>query len=228
MKNPLKTLTKFEYILWGVSLITVFCSYFFSSEQSVISLISSLVGVSALIFVSAGNVLGQALTVVFAVLYGIVSFQLRYYGEMITYLAMTAPMAICALVSWIKHPYKDKNVVEVGTVSKKQGVFLFVSSIFVTVAFYFILGAFNTANLIVSTVSVLTSFVASALTFLRSPFYALAYALNDIVLIVLWVLASIQDVRYLPMIFCFVMFLINDLYGFFNWSRMRKHQSMPD
>lgn len=50
---------------------------------------------------------------------------------------------------------------------------------------YFILRAFNTANIIPGTISVTTSFVAVYLTFRRSPYFALAYAANDVVLIVL-------------------------------------------
>ena len=218
-------LTKWEKLLWLLSVLVVLGTFLLFQSKDVLSLIASLIGVSALIFVSTGQVFGQVLIIIFAVLYGIASLRFRYYGEMITYLGMSAPMAICALVSWIRHPYKDKSSVEVGSVSKKQAILMCVSGILVTVAFYFILGAFNTANLTVSTASVLTSFIASYLTFLRSPFYALAYAINDVVLIVLWILATISDPSVLPMIFCFVMFLVNDLYGFFNWCRMRNRQA---
>ena len=51
---------------------------------------------------------------------------------------------------------------------------------------------------------------------MRSPYYALFYSFNDIVLIVLWTLATITDIGYLPMILCFVIFLVNDIYGFVN------------
>ena len=79
-----------------------------------------------------------------------------------------------------------------------------------------------------STVSVATSFFAAYLTFLRSPYYALAYTANDIVLIVLWVISSFQDPSYLSMVACFVMFLFNDLYGFFNWLKMQRKQARAD
>ncbi len=97
-------------------------------------------------------------------------------------------------------------------------------AVVVTAAFYFILEYFNTANIVPSTISVTTSFVACYLTFCRSPYYALGYAANDVVLIVLWVLASVKDPSCIPMIACFVMFLANDLYGFFNWRKMMKAQ----
>ena len=98
------------------------------------------------------------------------------------------------------------------------------STIAVTTLFYFILGALGTASLWVSTISVATSWVAVYLSWLRSPYYAIGYAANDVVLIVLWVMASLRDGSQLPMIFCFVMFLANDLYGFVNWRRMQHKQ----
>ena len=93
-----------------------------------------------------------------------------------------------------------------------------------TAAFWFILGAFDTSNLLWSTVSVATSFFAASLTFLRSPYYAVAYAANDAVLIVLWILAALEEPSHVPMIVCFAAFLVQDIRGFFYWQRMKMRQ----
>lgn len=224
IKNIFKTFSKFELRLWLSSLFAVVISYLLSGSKDILSLIASVIGATALIFVSKGHVFGQVLTVIFAVFYGIISYFFRYYGEMITYLCMTSPIAVMSVISWIKHPYKDTAQVRVNKMKRRQiKIMLFFTAI-VTFIFYFILKALGTANLIVSTISVATSFSASYLTFMRSELYALFYAANDVVLITLWILASITDIKYLPMIFCFTVFLINDVYGFFNWKRMRKSQ----
>ncbi len=220
--GSIKSLTKFERTLWICSVLTVVTAFIFSGD--VLNLVASLIGVTALIFVAKGLVLGQVLTVVFSIFYGIISFEFRYYGEMITYLGMTAPIALAAVFSWLKHPFKETEQVEVNRLSSKQKVGLGVGAIIVTAVFYFILKAMGTGSLIPSTVSVTTSFLASGLTFFRNPYYALGYSANDIVLIILWVIASAEDISYLPMVFCFVAFLANDLYGFFNWKRIEKSQ----
>lgn len=223
-----KTLTKFEFGLWMTSIVVSLLSFFLSGGKNPLNLTASLIGVTALIFVSKGHVLGQLMTVVFAVFYGIISVCFRYYGEMITYLFMTAPMAVAATVSWIKHPYRDTQEIQISRVTKRQLLVMGILAVLVTVLFYFILRAIGNANLGFSTLSVTTSFVASYLTYLRSPYYALGYSANDIVLIVLWVMASFEDISYLPMAACFVMFLANDLYGFYNWSRMQRQQKQPE
>ena len=225
IKNALRSLSKFEIALWLVSLVVVFTSYVLSPDKDALSIVFSLIGVTALIFVSKGMVLGQVLSVVFAVGYAIISFSYKYYGEMFTYVFLTAPSAIAAIISWIKNPYKETEVVKVADLTPKKTALVFALGISVSIGFYFLLGALDTANLIISTVSVLTSFIASAFTYLRSPYYAIAYSLNDVVLITMWILATVERPAYLPMIFCFLMFLVNDLYGFVNWKRLKKEQN---
>lgn len=189
------------------------------------TLMASLIGVTSLIFVAKGNPIGEFLIIIFSIIYGIISYRFAYYGEMITYLGMTAPMAVIALISWLRNPFHgNKAEVEVNRLSRKEIAFMVVLTIAVTILFYFILKAFHTANLIPSTLSVATSFAAVYMTFRRSAYYALGYAFNDAVLIVLWLLASLTDLSYVSVLVCFVVFLANDLYGFINWRRMRARQ----
>ncbi len=224
LKNPFKDLSKFELGLWISSVLVIIVSFVLAGGDSVLNTVASVIGVTALIFVAKGYVLGQVLTVVFAVFYGIISFFMKYYGEMITYMFMTAPIAIMAVVSWIRHPYEGTKEVQVNKLNRKQVYSIIIFGVIITTIFFFILRWLNNASLIVSTVSITTSFVASYLTFLRSPYYALAYAANDIVLIILWVIATVKELSYLPMVLCFVMFFANDIYGYYNWQRMRKRQ----
>ena len=219
-----RELSRFEKCLWLFSLAAVLVSSALSGFGDPLSTIASLIGVTALIFVAKGYVIGQVLTIVFAFFYGFISFFFRYYGEMITYLGMSAPMAALATVEWLRNPYKGTKEVKIKKLTPLSAVLLFVSCALVTFAFYFILKAFGTASLVVSTFSVTTSYLASALTFLRSPYYALAYAANDIVLIVLWIIASLSDISCIPMTVCFIMFFANDMYGFYNWKRMAEKQ----
>lgn len=225
MKNPFRELNRFEWMLWLSSTAVITLSFILSGGGDWLSMTASLIGVTALIFVAKGYVLGQVLTVVFAVFYGIVSYCFRYYGEMITYLGMTAPSAVATAIAWMRHPYKDSSVVEIRRITLRQGRNLALVTAGTTVLFYFILRALGNASLTASTLSIATSVVASCLTFMRSPYYALAYAANDLVLIVLWSVAAVQDITCIPMLMCFIMFFLNDLYGFFNWRRMLKRQS---
>ncbi len=220
------SLTKFEKGLWLVSVLVISVSFLISGGGDYLSLTASLIGVTSLIFIAKGYIIGQVLMVAFSVFYGIISFFFSYYGEMITYLGMTAPMAVMSMISWIKHPYKKTKEVEVARVTKGQLAVILVLTVIVTTAFYFILRALGNASLVISTVSIATSFFAACLTFMRSEYCTLGYAANDVVLIILWITAAKADISCLAMVLCFVMFLFNDLYGFYSWRKMRKRQTI--
>ena len=131
--------------------------------------------------------------IIFSVIYGFISFTFKYYGETITYVFMTMPMAIFALISWVKNPYNENKLeVKINHLKRKDVIFMIIVTLIITIIFYFILKVFNTKNIIPSTISVTTSFIAVYLTFKRSCYYAIGYACNDIVLIILWSLATIE------------------------------------
>ena len=225
MKKILNYFTKFELFLWSFCTALIVVSFFLFEKESYLTLIASVIGVTAIIFNAKGNFIGPLLMINFSIIYGIISFSFSYYGEMITYVGMSMPMAICSLFSWVKNPYKEnKAQVKIRPLKKSDIVLMVILAAAVTVAFYFILKYFNNANLELSTLSVATSFVAAYLNFLRCPYFALAYAFNDIVLIPLWILASIHDTKYISVVVCFIAFLLSDAYSFVNWSKMKKKQ----
>lgn len=226
MKKLLNYFSGLEIALWVSSVLMIVLSFLAFDRTNYMTLLASLIGVTSLIFNAKGNPFGQVLVIIFGLLYGFISYTFAYYGEMITYLGMTMPMAVFALISWLRNPYKgNRSEVKVNSIGKAEQVLMWILTAVVTVLFYFILDYFNTANMIPSTVSITTSFIAVYLTFRRSPYFALAYAANDIILIVLWALASITDIRYISVVACFVAFLFNDIYSFISWQKMKKRQA---
>ncbi len=217
-------LTRFEKALWGVSVTAILVSFAVTGAQDMLTAAVSVVGVTALLFVAKGYVLGQILVAVFAALYGGISFFQQYYGEMITYLGMTAPSAVVTAIVWARHPFRGSREVTVSPLTRGRIVLTAVVTVAATAVFYPVLRALGNADLFVSTLSVTTSMAASCLTALRSPYYAIGYAANDVVLVVLWSVAASRDSAMLPMAVCFLMFLINDLYGFVQWRRMQHRQ----
>lgn len=189
-----KKLSCKERLLWGGSLLVLTVVFYGFSRSTRMAWAASLVGASTLIFCARTEPVGQALMIGFSILYGILSFRCAYYGEMITYLGMSGPMAALSMVSWLLHPFeKGKSQVQIERLSLNKIVCLFFFSLLVTGIFYVVLKELNTAHLKWSTISVFTSFAAVLLTFWRSPYYALGYAAND-------------------------------LYGFCNWRKMEKIQ----
>ena len=218
--------TTAEKVIWSGSFAAISISFFVFDGEGYLSYLASVIGITALILCARGNPLGQLMCIVFGLMYAFISFGFAYYGEVITYLGMSVPMAALSLISWLRNPFKgNKSQVAVNRITKREIPFMLVLAVIVTALMYFALELFGTANLIPSTISVFTSFVAVYLTYRRSPYFALAYGINDVVLMVLWILACLVDISYLSVVICFGVFLVNDIYSFVNWRRMQKRQA---
>lgn len=214
-----------EKILWAASAVCVTVLFCLVPQKNPLTLIATLVGITSLLFTAKGHVSGQFIQLVFCILYALVSLGFKYYGEAITYMGMTFPSDLFAAIVWLKNPSKKgKTEVRMSHLTPKKSAVAILASTAASFIFYFILKKLNTANLEISTVSVFTSMMASVLTIMRVPYYALAYAANDIVLIIMWIMASLENPVYVPMIFNFAVFLVNDLYGFFSWKKLRRLQ----
>lgn len=223
MINPMAGFTKKEWGVWICSLLIIIASNVLSGRLELLTLAAACIGVTSLIFAAKGNVWSQILMIIFSILYGIISWQFRYFGEMITYLGMTMPMAIWSTITWIRNPSENGREVAIQRLTGKHIIILFVCAVIVTFLFFRVLTAFQTPNIVFSTISVTTSFLAASLTMLRSSYYAVGYAANDIVLIVLWILASFENPRYLSVTIIFVIFFFYDIYGFISWKEREKY-----
>ena len=220
MKKLFSSLTAFERFLLLFSLIVITAAFIIFDGNDYISFIASIIGAISLIFCAKGHPIGQVLIIIFSILYGLVALRVKYYGELATYVLMTLPMAVYALIEWIRHPYNEETrEVEVKKISRRDVLSLVISSVAVSVGFYFILGFFETPYLPLATLSVLTSFSAVFLSAKRSPLYAIAYGLNDLVLIALWALSLGESMGNVSVLVCFSIFLIHDIYGFISWYK---------
>lgn len=211
-------------ILIGGSAALLLSFFLQSGEKNYLSLFTSLLGMVAILMVAKGLIIGQYFTFVYGVVYSVLSYFSGYYGECILCAATIVPSAVIAIISWTRNPSRERGKVAVNRLRLKEYLFLCLGAIALTVAAYFLLRAMNTAELVVSTVSFVTSISAAYLLIRRSPFYAVCYIANDVVLIVLWSLAFARGESVLPSVICFCIFLVNDCYGFFNWRRREKLQ----
>ena len=215
---------KKELTAWVLSLTLIMLSQLLLGNTEWAFMVVSMVGISALIYTAKGHVMGPLIMILFSITYSLISLSFDYYGEAITYGGMTLPMSILALIAWVKHPSSEKNQVKTAVLTKREWLICGLYAILVTGALGIVLYLFDTPNLVLSTISVTTSFVAVYLTYKRSQYYAVAYALNDLILIGLWVYASTTHEAYMPLVVCFSLFLIYDIYGYIAWNKMSNKQ----
>ena len=93
MKKEWFALSPGERGLWLFSVAVVALAGVLGGQTTAAGVLGPVIGVTALIYIARGAVLGQVLMVVFSLVYGYLSFQCQYYGEMVTYMGMTGPIS---------------------------------------------------------------------------------------------------------------------------------------
>ena len=222
--NPFEGMKLHEYLILIPSVLLVAIVFFVVPEKDYLSSATAVLGIIMVVFVAKAHVFGQFLALADAILYAVVAYFYHYYGELIISIVLYIPIATMAIVSWAKNKFEDTEEVKV----EKLGFpgILGIGLVFLgtAVSSFFILRALNTPNLIVSVISVSISAAGGYLIIKRSPYYALLYMINDIVLAVLWGLAAKEAHQYLPLAISFIGYFASDTYGFINWIRLRRNQ----
>lgn len=223
MKKFLKDWKSFEIALLLISVIAI-CVSTIICKSGILTCVTSLAGVLCALLQAKGKIISQwiglAEVMLYSILsYPILSYQNDYYGEVIIYVLVVFPMYLYGVISWITHKNEETDTVNSNQIAKQEWIMLSFGSIFGFVGLYYVLKYFDTSQLIVSSLSMVTSLLATYLIVRRSKFSFLFYVANDIILVILWGIPLLQgDFSLMPILIEPVILLINDSYGWKNWN----------
>lgn len=131
---------------------------------------------------------------------------------------------IVGLVNWLKHQ-DNTNTVVIKDITKKELIIVLLSQIVLFGGYYYLLKVFNTNNVLVSTLSIVASLIATYLTARRSEHGFIGFIINDIILILLWGIPVLTgNLAIIPVVLCPILLLINDIYGAYNWKKIKNEQ----
>ena len=224
IKKYFEDWNKFEKSFLICGLLTSIISSIIFNGTVIDTLYTSLYLITALLM-SKGKVECYFVGFVSVFFYGIVSYNQGYYGELIITAFLTFPIMIIGIISWLRHQDKEDDTVIISSLSKKEITIALLSQLVLFWIYYFILKAFNTDLLVISTMSVVTSVLASYFEARRSELSLFCYIANDLVIITLWLIPIISgQIELISVLVGPILLLINDIYGSYNWRRLKNQQ----
>ena len=219
----LKDWTKFEKIFLVLGTV-IACILTFVFKGTWIDLGYSLLYFWTALLLAKGKYSCYIVGIISTFFYAYVSYGNSYYGEVIIAMCCTLPLMIVGLVNWLRHQ-DNTNTVIIKEITKKELILVLLSQVVMFFGYYYLLKAFNTSNLLVSTFSVMASIIATYLTARRCEHGFIGFIINDIILIVLWGIPVFNgELNIIPVLICPVLLLINDIYGVYNWKRIKNNQ----
>lgn len=209
----------------------LFCGILVGILSSIIfhgTIIDSLYTITYLttaILMSKGKVECYFIGFISVFFYGIVAYNQGYYGELLITIFLTFPIMIIGIISWLRNQDKEEDVVIISSLPKKEIVLVFSSQLVLFWIYFFILKLFNTDLLVISSLSVVTSVLASYFEARRSELSLMCYIANDFVIITLWLIPIISgQIELVSVLVGPVLLLVNDIYGTYNWNKLKEKQ----
>ena len=216
--NLFEKLFLFTGIVLGVLSSIIF-------HGTIIDSLYTITYLTTAILMSKGKVESYFIGFFSVIFYGIVSYNQGYYGELLITIFLTFPIMIIGIISWLKHQDKEDDVVIISSLSKKEIIFAFSSQLILFWGYYFLLKVFNTDLLIISSLSIVTSVLASYFEARRSELSLFCYVANDLILITLWIIPIINgNTSLVSVLIGPLLLLVNDIDGSYNWIRLKNIQ----
>ena len=213
--------------LWLFIFTAVNIGLFFAWHDTWIGLTASLTGMLCVVLTAKGKISSFYWGLINILAYSYVAFQSKYYGDVGLNLLYFLPMTFVGIYFWSRNALnmKESKTVIVRSLSWSAKFVWFVCSL-ITV---YLLGLFlkfigGTLPFVDSTTTIF-SIIATILLNKRYTDQWFYWILVDLWSIVMWVFIFLRDGNQVSMLVMWSAFLVNALYGYYNWRKLEKQQN---
>ena len=212
----------YELVYYGIICVILLTLGLVFHSSWVIIVNALLITTSFLL--SKAIVLGNVVGLVQVAFYIYISFQNKYYGEIISCALTSIPIYIATFITWIRN--KDNGQIKINNRFGYKELILTIAIIFcLSFGFYYLLRAFNTANLIISTVSLCLGCFKGYLQIRRSELNFVFSLINRVITFVLWLCIVLEgSLGYIPTVVTYAMYFTLDVFGLIVWLKLKKKQ----
>lgn len=204
---------------WLLLFSSVAILSYYISDGTILSLAATLSGILTVVLVAKGRTSNFYFGIVNIVLYGYLSFQAQFYGEVMLNAFYYLPMQYIGLYLWTKNERMSDRVSAARMTHKERGIWAVVSvvSIFLYAEVLEELGG----NLpLHDSASTTLSVLAQYLMVRRVKEQWILWFVINIISIYMWSTSYMQTGENLALVVMWSAYLVNSVYGFYNWNRM--------
>lgn len=218
LKNELHSWTKFE-IFWLLfsTLVTVILSIYW--KDNLMGIATALTGIWCVILTGKGKRSSFLIGLVNVVLYAIVAYKAKYYGEVMLNVLYYLPMGIVGWFMWKKHMNEETGEVNKACLPTRMSLILYPATAGAIVAYGYLLKWMGGKLPFVDSMSTVISVVAQILSVFRLAEQWILWIVVDIATVVLWAVNFAQGQENIATLIMWSIYLINAFIMYFKWYK---------
>lgn len=219
--------TNFEK-LWLLSFTLVNIYLFFAWDDTILGLITSITGMLCVVLVAKGKVSNFYFGMIQTGTYAFISYGYGLYGEVMLNGLFYFPLQFVGIYLWNRNrtttTIKGEDI-EISTLSKKGWFVTLASFVVIFILYAFLLKKIGGNVVWIDSATTTLSVIAQLLMLKRYTEQWLFWIAVNVFSIILWVKALLlQGGNDVSMLVMWSAFLINSIYGYYNWSKLHKKQ----
>jgi nicotinamide mononucleotide transporter len=221
VKRELSGWKKWE-VIWLLLATAVILGLSIYWKDSMTGIWAALTGIWCVILTGKGKLSSFWVGTVNTILYAVVAWQARYWGEVMLNLIYYVPMNFVGLYMWSKNMNKQTEEVVKERMSFKGSVLAYTCVIAGTLGYGVILNLMNGTLPFIDSMSTVFSIFAQFLCVKRYMEQWVLWIVVDIVTVIMWVYAFINGTGDMATVLMWSIYLINAIIMFIKWKKDTK------
>ena len=188
-------------------------------QDSLMGIISATTGVACVVCTGKGKLSAYIFGTVNVVLYAIIAFNARYYGEVMLNALYYFPMEFYGFYIWSKHMNQETHEVQKQWMQPKGRYLVAVAVIAGTIGYGFVLKALGGALPFVDALSTVVSVVAMLVSVKMYVEQWVLWIVVDVVTVIMWAVAFAQGSESIATLLMWIVYLGNAVIMYLKWAR---------
>ena len=195
-------------------------------QDTVIGIISAATGVACVVCTGKGKLSAYVFGLINVILYAFISYQARYYGEVMLNVFYYLPMEFYGLYVWNKHMDSETHEVKKRQMKASGKLFMILAVAFGTAGYGFILRSLGGALPFVDALSTVVSVVAMVVSVKMYMEQWILWIVVDVVSVVMWAAAFANGNDSIATLLMWIVYLGNAIIMYFKWAKEAKKDAI--
>lgn len=223
----MKDWTSFEKC-WLLIFTLINMYLFFAWDDTILGLITSISGMLCVVLVAKGKVSNYYFGIIQTGTYAYIAYGYGLYGEVMLNALFYFPLQFVGIYLWKQHT-TDRKIkgedIQIKVLTKKGWIGTIVTFLAIFILYALLLKKLGGNVVWIDSATTTLSVIAQILMLKRYTQQWLFWIAVNVLSIVLWLKALIlQGGNDVSMLVMWSAFLINSIYGYYNWSKVYKKQ----
>ncbi len=209
-------------IIWLIIATAVILGVSLYWHDSLIGIMTALTGIWCVIFTGKGKRSSFLFGIANVVLYAYVSFNAKYYGEVMLNLIYYFPMNFVGWAAWKKHMNKETGEVEKKKLPLKKGMVIYIITAACIYGYGVVLKSLGGNLPYIDSMSTVVSVAAQILSVRRLTEQWILWIIVDVVTVIMWGVNFAAGGESIATLAMWSIYLINAVIMFIKWNREAK------